>query len=90
MIKLTKKAFEFLDAVPYSRKGLGYAIGGGLDVVLPYWFSCYFDQGGKLMKALLVLCQSNTIYQCFNMEYVLTSPEALSRHPWHRFSNSMM
>jgi hypothetical protein len=41
MIKLTKKAIELL----------------GLDAVLPftcysYWFSCYFDQRGKLMKAL--------------------------------------
>jgi hypothetical protein len=51
---------ELLDAVtsvPYSRKGLGYTIGRGLDAVLPftcysYWFSCYFDQRGKLMKAL--------------------------------------
>jgi hypothetical protein len=35
--------------VPYSRIGLGYTIGRGLDAVLPftcyyYWFSCYFDQ----------------------------------------------
>jgi hypothetical protein len=60
MIKLTKKAIELLDAVtsvPYSRKGLGYTIGRGLDAVLPftcysYWFSCYFDQRGKLMKTL--------------------------------------
>jgi hypothetical protein len=60
MIKLTKKAIELLDAVtsvPYSRKGLWYTIGRGLDAVLPftcysYWFSCYFDQRGKLMKAL--------------------------------------
>jgi hypothetical protein len=52
MIKLTKKAIELLDAVssvPYSRNGLGYTIGRGLDAVLPftcysYWFSCYFDQ----------------------------------------------
>jgi hypothetical protein len=52
MIKLTKQAIELLDAVtsvPYSRKGLGYTIGCGLDAVLPftcysYWFSCYFDQ----------------------------------------------
>jgi hypothetical protein len=38
MIKLTKKAIELLDAVtsvPYSRKGLGYTIGHGLDAVLP-------------------------------------------------------
>jgi hypothetical protein len=55
MIKLTKKAIELFDAnasVPYSRKGLGYTIGRGLDAVLPftcysYWFSCYFDQIGK-------------------------------------------
>jgi hypothetical protein len=60
MIKSTKKAIELLDAVtsvPYSRKGLGYTIGRCLDAVLPftcysYWFSCYFDQRGKLMKAL--------------------------------------
>jgi hypothetical protein len=60
MIKLTKKAIELLDAVtsdPYSRKGLGYTIGRGLDADLPFfcysdWFSCYFDQKGKLMKAL--------------------------------------
>jgi uncharacterized membrane protein len=59
MIKLTKKTIELLDAVtsvPYSRKSLGYTIGRGLDAVLPftcysYWFSCYFDQRGKLMKA---------------------------------------
>jgi hypothetical protein len=59
MIKLTKKAIELLDAVtsvPYSRKGYYWA-GRGLDAVLPficysYWFSCYFDQRGKLMKAL--------------------------------------
>jgi hypothetical protein len=59
-IKLTKKAIELLDAVtsvPYSRKGLRYTLGRGLDAVLPftcysYWFSCYFDQRGKLMKAL--------------------------------------
>jgi hypothetical protein len=52
MIKLTKKAIELLDvvtSVPYSRKGLEYTIGRGLDAVLPftcysYWFSCYFDQ----------------------------------------------
>jgi hypothetical protein len=52
MIKLTKKAIELLDAVtsfPYSRKGLGYTIGRGLDAVLPFtcyshWFSCYLDQ----------------------------------------------
>jgi hypothetical protein len=51
MIKLTKTAIELLDAVtsfPYSRKGLGYAIGCGLDASLPftcysYWF-CYFNQ----------------------------------------------
>jgi hypothetical protein len=55
MIKLTKKAIELLDAVtsvPYSRKGLVYTIGCGLDAVFPftcysYWFSCYFDQRGK-------------------------------------------
>jgi hypothetical protein len=50
---LPKKTIELLDAVtsvPYSKKGL--------DAVLPfacyssYWFSCYFDQRGKLMKAL--------------------------------------
>jgi hypothetical protein len=38
MIKLTK-AIELLDAVtsdPYSRKGLGYTIGRGLDAVLPF------------------------------------------------------
>jgi hypothetical protein len=57
MIKLTKKAIELLDSVPYSKKGLEYTIGRGLDAVLPftcysYWFSCYFDQRGKLMKAL--------------------------------------
>jgi hypothetical protein len=60
MIKLTKKAIELLDAVTsvaYSRKGLGYTIGRGMDTVLPvscysYWFSCSFDQRGKLMKAL--------------------------------------
>jgi hypothetical protein len=60
MIKLTKKAIELLDAitsVPYSRKGLGYTIGRGLDAVLPftcysYWFTGYFDQRGKLMNAL--------------------------------------
>jgi hypothetical protein len=59
MIKLTKKAIELLDAVtvPYSRKGLGYTIGRGPDAFLPftcysYWFSCYFDQRGKLMKTL--------------------------------------
>jgi hypothetical protein len=47
LIELTKKAIELLDAVtsaPYSRKGLGYTIGHGLDAVLPftcysYWFS---------------------------------------------------
>jgi hypothetical protein len=68
MIKL-KKAIELLDAVtsvPYSRKGLGYTntIGRGLDAILPftcfsymsYWFSCYFDQRGKLMKALPTMC----------------------------------
>jgi hypothetical protein len=52
MIKLTKKAIELLDAVtsvPYSRKGLGYTIGRGLDAVLP--FTRYFDQRGKSMKA---------------------------------------
>jgi hypothetical protein len=52
MIKLAKKAIELLDAVtsvPYSRKGLGHTIGRGLS----YWFSCYFDQRGKLMKALV-------------------------------------
>jgi hypothetical protein len=51
MIKLTKKAIELLDAVTsvlFSRKGLGYTIGRGLDSVLPFtcysnWFSCYFD-----------------------------------------------
>jgi hypothetical protein len=60
MIKLKKKAIELLDAVtsvPYSRKGLGYTIGHGLDAVLPFtcysdWFSCYFDQRRKSMKAL--------------------------------------
>jgi hypothetical protein len=59
MIKLTKKALD-LDAVtsvPYSRKGLGYTIGRGLDAILPFtsysnWFSRYFDQRGILMKAL--------------------------------------
>jgi uncharacterized membrane protein len=58
MTKLTKTAIELLDAVtsvPYSRKGLGYAIGCGLVAILPftcysYWFSCYFDQRAKLMK----------------------------------------
>jgi hypothetical protein len=38
----TKKVIELLDAVtsvPYSRKGLGYTIGRGLDAVLP--FTCY-------------------------------------------------
>jgi hypothetical protein len=61
IIKLAKKAIALLDAVtsvPYSRKGLGYTIGRGLDAVLlftcySYWFSCYFDQRGKLMKALI-------------------------------------
>jgi hypothetical protein len=60
--QINKKAIELLDAVttvPYSRKGLGYTIGRGLDAVLPftcysYWFSWYFDQRGKLMKALLM------------------------------------
>jgi hypothetical protein len=60
IIKLKKKAIEHLDAVtsvPYSRKGLGCTIGRRLDTVLPftcysYWFSRYFDQRGKLMKAL--------------------------------------
>jgi hypothetical protein len=51
MIKLIKKAIVI--------EGLGYTIGRGLDTVLPftcysYWFSCYFDQRGKLMKALFV------------------------------------
>jgi hypothetical protein len=61
MIKLTKKAIELLDvitSVPYSRKRLGYTMGRGLDAVLPFtcysnWFSSYFDQRGKLMKALI-------------------------------------
>jgi hypothetical protein len=56
---LPKKAIELLDSVtsvPYSRKGLGK--GRGLDAVLPftcysYWFSCYFDHRGKLMKACI-------------------------------------
>jgi hypothetical protein len=59
IIKLTKKAIELLDevtSVPYSRKGLGYTIGHGLDAVLP--FTCYSDwfswlTRGKLTKALL-------------------------------------
>jgi hypothetical protein len=58
--QINKKAIELLDAdtsVPYSRKGLGYTIGCGLDAVLlftcySYWFSCYLDHRGKLMKAL--------------------------------------
>jgi hypothetical protein len=62
MIKLTKTAIELLETVtsiPYSRKGLGYTIGRGLDAVLhftcySYWFSCYIDQRGKLMKALTI------------------------------------
>jgi hypothetical protein len=37
--------------------GKVWGIGHGLDAVLPftyysYWFSCYFDQRGILMKAL--------------------------------------
>jgi hypothetical protein len=71
MIKLTKKAIELLDAVtsvPYSRKGLGYTIGGGLDAILPftccsYWFSCYCDQRGKLMKALQVFNSKRKDFQ---------------------------
>jgi hypothetical protein len=47
--QINKKAIELLDAitsVTYSRKGLGYTIGRGLDDVLPFtcWFSYYFDQ----------------------------------------------
>jgi hypothetical protein len=39
MIKLIKKAIEPLDAVtsvPYSREGLGYTIGCGLDAILSF------------------------------------------------------
>jgi hypothetical protein len=75
---LPKKAIELLDAVislPYSRKGLGYTIGRGLDAILPftcyysYWFSCYFDQRGKLMKAL---CSGLAF---FNAEVRITGPK---------------
>jgi hypothetical protein len=69
MIKLTKKAIELLYAVtsvPYSRNGLGHTLGRGLDAVLPftcysYWFSCYFDQRGKLMKALNTSAYRNNV-----------------------------
>jgi hypothetical protein len=78
MIKLTKKAIELLDAVtsvPYSRKGLGYTIGHGLDAVLhftcySYWFSCYFIQRGKLMKALSrTTCRNPNIPQPSYKDY---------------------
>jgi hypothetical protein len=72
MMKLTKKAIELLDAVtsvPYSRKGLG-SIGRGLDAALSftcysYWLSCYFDQRGKLMKALHQVRSSCTRRQLY-------------------------
>jgi hypothetical protein len=51
--------FQYWCCLPFSRKGLGYTIGRGLDVLpftcYSYWFSCYFDQRGKLMKALSYL-----------------------------------
>jgi hypothetical protein len=42
VMQFAKKAIELLDvvtSVPYSRKGLEYTIGRGLDAVLP--FTCY-------------------------------------------------
>jgi hypothetical protein len=71
MIKLTKKATELLDAVtsvPYSRKGRR-----GLDAVLPftcysYWF-CYFDQRGKLMKALHSIAMFGPALQLLCVDY---------------------
>jgi hypothetical protein len=58
VMQFAKKAIELLDAVtsvPYSTNGLRYR--HGLVAILPftcysYWFSCYFDLRGKLMKAL--------------------------------------
>jgi hypothetical protein len=48
------QSLQFL--IPGKVLGILF-IGRGLDAVLPftcysYWFSCYFDQKGKLMKAL--------------------------------------
>jgi hypothetical protein len=81
MIKLIKKAIELLDSVtsvPYSRKGLGYTIGRGLDAVLPftcysYWFSCYFDRRGKLMKALQLgrlTIYLDFMFNCSSIQYI--------------------
>jgi hypothetical protein len=88
LIKLKKKAIELLDAVnsvSYSGKGLGYTIGRGLDAVLPftcymcysYWFSCYFDQRGKLMKALLNWVLGKSALNVLEAKYECTRTLAL-------------
>jgi hypothetical protein len=52
-------------------KDFGYTIGRGLDAVLPftcyYWFSCYFDQRGKLMKALDQLCNRQAFIHFYSI-----------------------
>jgi hypothetical protein len=88
MIKLTKKAIEFLDAVtsvPYARKGLGYTIGRGLDAVVPficysYWFSCNFNQRkineSPAMAGMLAyhrFLQSTWVSPCFSLPVVRQS-----------------
>jgi hypothetical protein len=61
MIKLTKKPLNFLmESLQFLIPGKVWGILQGVVwmPVLPftcysYWFSCYFDQRGKLMKALV-------------------------------------
>jgi hypothetical protein len=71
MIKLTKKPLNFLmQSLQFLIPGKvwGYTIGRSLDAVLPftcysycmYWFSCCFDQRGKLLKALMVTLFSHS------------------------------
>jgi hypothetical protein len=59
---LKKHNFFSFTSLQLIIPGKLWGIGRGLDVVLPftcysYWFSCYFDQRGKLMKALT--CNQN-------------------------------
>jgi hypothetical protein len=63
---------------------LGYTIGRGLDAILPftcysYWFSCYFDHRGKLMKALNIV--GLKIQICLHLHPVLPPGYFLGNHP---------
>jgi hypothetical protein len=47
-----------MQSLQFLIPGKVWGIWRGLDAILPftcysYWFSCYFDQRGKLMKALV-------------------------------------